>query len=218
MKLVGMLDSPYVRRVAVSLQRLGVPFEHHPLSVFRDFAAFSRINPVVKAPTLVCDDGLVLMDSGLIIEHAESLAGRSLMPADAVGRGRALRCVALSLAACEKSVQLVYERLRPAERQHGPWVERVIAQLQAALGALDDEVRLHPPPLGADTIGQAGITAAVAWRFITRETSGEAQAGHRPHLAALSARAESLPAFMAAPHGTGPVAQTVSQASVEPRP
>ena len=32
-----MLDSPYVRRVAVSLQLLGVQFEHRSLSVFRTF-------------------------------------------------------------------------------------------------------------------------------------------------------------------------------------
>ena len=34
MKLIGMLDSPYVRRVAISLRRLGIAFEHEPLSVF----------------------------------------------------------------------------------------------------------------------------------------------------------------------------------------
>ena len=66
MKLIGMLDSPYVRRVAISLQLLGLRFEHQSLSVFRGFDSSSSINPVVKAPTLVCDDGTVLMDSTLI--------------------------------------------------------------------------------------------------------------------------------------------------------
>ena len=81
MKLVGMLDSPYVRRVAVSLQLLGLPFEHQSLSVFRTFDEFRRINPVVKAPTLVCDDGEVLMDSTLILEYAHALAHpRTLRP------------------------------------------------------------------------------------------------------------------------------------------
>ncbi|MBU4508107.1 MAG: glutathione S-transferase N-terminal domain-containing protein, partial [Gammaproteobacteria bacterium] len=50
MKLIGMLDSPYVRRVAISLQLLDLPFEHQSLSVFRTFDEFSRTNPVVKAP------------------------------------------------------------------------------------------------------------------------------------------------------------------------
>ena len=51
MKLIGMLDSPYVRRVAISLKSLGLPFEHHSLSVFSTFEQFKAINPVVKAPT-----------------------------------------------------------------------------------------------------------------------------------------------------------------------
>ncbi len=76
-----MLDSPYVRRVAIALQLLGLPFEHRALSVFRTFDQFRAINPVVKAPTLVCDDGTVLMDSSLILDYAETLAApRSLLP------------------------------------------------------------------------------------------------------------------------------------------
>src|SRR5438876_11421193 len=88
MQLIGMLDSPYVRRVAVSLQLLGLPFEHRSISVFRTFEQFSAINPVVKAPTLVCDDGTVLMDSTLIIDYAEALAAprKSLMPVGVMER------------------------------------------------------------------------------------------------------------------------------------
>ena len=47
-KLIGMMDSPYVRRVAVSLELYGVAFESQPLSVFSTFEEFSRINPAVK--------------------------------------------------------------------------------------------------------------------------------------------------------------------------
>ena len=82
MRLIGMLDSPYVRRVAISLQLLGLRFEHQSLSVFRTFDQFREINPVVKAPTFICDDGAVLMDSTLILQYAEALAGsgRRLLP------------------------------------------------------------------------------------------------------------------------------------------
>ncbi len=138
-----MLDSPYVRRVAISLQLLRVPFDHASISVFRTFDQFQQINPVVKAPTLVCDDGTVLMDSTLIIEYAEALAGgrRSLMPSDIGERQHALRIIGLALAACEKSVQIIYERqLRPAEKLHEPWVARVTGQLLAAYEALESEI------------------------------------------------------------------------------
>ena len=84
MQLIGMLDSPYVRRAAIAMQLLGLRFEHRSLSVFRTFDEFSRINPVVKAPTFVCDDGTVLMDSTLILQYAQSLSpGRALLPPSA---------------------------------------------------------------------------------------------------------------------------------------
>lgn len=205
MLLIGMLDSPYVRRVAISLQRLGLPFEHRAVSVFRTFPEFQAINPVVKAPSLVCDDGEVLMDSTLIIDYAEALAGpaRSLVPAGLAQRQHALRIIGLALAACEKSVQIYYEReLRPAEKRHAPWVERVTGQVHAAYGALEAELRRRLPAAGA-AIDQAGITTAVAWRF-TRETVPDVvPADQYPTLAAFSAAAEALPEFRAADHGLG---------------
>ena len=112
MKLIGMLDSPYVRRVAISLQLLGLRFEHQSLSVFRTFDQFRAINPVVKAPTFVTDDGVVLMDSALILEYLARLvaSARSLTPKETPALARAQRITGLALAASDKSVQIVYER------------------------------------------------------------------------------------------------------------
>lgn len=200
MKLVGMLDSPYVRRVAIALRLFDIPFEHAPVSVFSTFDAFARINPVVKAPTLVCDDGSVLMDSGLIIDYLETLAGHSLWPAGLAQRTRALRAVGLAMAACEKVVQIVYEHhLRPAEKLHAPWLERVHRQLLAALTALDAELAQHP--LAADEKGltQACLSAAIAWRFMQIKLAVPIADSVCPALAAYSARVEALPAFVATP-------------------
>ena len=215
MKLIGMLDSPYVRRAAISLLLLGVPFEHRSLSVFRTFDEFRRLSPVVKAPSLVFDDGSVLLDSTLIIDYAEALAapGRSLMPRAAEARRRALCCIGLALAACEKSVQIVYERNRPAERQHAPWVERVEGQMLAALGGLEAEVGDGSIPAPrAGTIDQAGVTTAVVWRFVEAMMPGIVDPGAYPRIAAFAAEAERHPAFMAAPHGDATIEPSVSLA------
>ena len=203
MKLIGMLDSPYVRRVAISLQLLGLRFEHQSLSVFRTFSQFQQINPVVKAPTFVCDDGEVLMDSTLILEYAEALARpRSLMPSDVPQLKHALRIIGLALAACEKSVQIVYERgVRPPEKMHEPWVARVTGQLLAAYGALEAELARSPLAVTSSAITQAGVTTAVAWNFTQKMHPEVIAAANYPALVALSARAEALPEFMAAPHG-----------------
>ncbi|THF62218.1 glutathione S-transferase family protein [Pseudothauera rhizosphaerae] len=208
MQLIGMLDSPYVRRVTVSFGLLGLPFEHRPVSVFRHFDEFRRINPVVKAPSLVCDDGTVLMDSSLILEYAESFPARrrSLVPADAAGLLHDLYIVGLALAACEKSVQLVYERqLRPAEKLHMPWVERISGQLLAACTGLDAAYAAHPVQVASETLTRGDVASAVAWHFIQAMVPETVPAGDFPALQNLSARAERLPAFRAAPHGEGTV-------------
>jgi glutathione S-transferase len=202
-KLIGMLDSPYIRRVAISLQLLGLDFEHQSLSVFRTFDEFSRVNPVVKAPTLVCDDGEVLMDSTLILDYAEALARpRTLMPQGLGELQRSLQLIGLALAATEKCVQVVYEHgVRPAEKLHEPWLNRVIGQALAAYSELERRLAARPLPIDRANIDQAGVTIAVAWHFTQRMTPDAVPAERYPHLVALSAAAEALPEFQAAPHG-----------------
>lgn len=205
MQLVGMLDSPYVRRVAVSLLLLRLPFKHQSLSVFRQFDAFSRINPLVKAPTLVCDDGTVLMDSTLIVQYAQALAApRSLVPADLPALTHDLRVTSLALAACEKAVQIVYERaLRPPEKQHQPWVDRITGQMHAGFAALDHALAGRALPETEADLTQGTLTAAVVWTF-ARDLLAQPLAGtDRPALDTLAAAAEAMPAFRAAPHGAG---------------
>ena len=206
MQLIGMLDSPYVRRVAISFQLMGLRFTHEPLSVFRTFEQFQKINPVVKAPSLVCDDGEVLMDSTLILDYAEALVGpgKSLMPADIRERQHALRIIGLALAACEKSVQIVYEKFqRPEDKRHEPWMARVTLQLLAAYQVLEAELVRRPMRSDRGAIDQAGVSTAVAWRF-TREMAPEAvPAAGFPRIAAFCAAAETLPEFQAAQYGSG---------------
>lgn len=196
MKLIGMLDSPYVRRTAISLECLGVAFTHEAVSVFSTFERFRSINPVVKAPTLVCDDGTLLMDSTLILHYAEAAksGGRSLWPADPAELQHDLRAVGLALAACEKSVQVVYERnLRPPEAQHEPWVARVTGQALAAYAGLEREVQARPAAFGG--MRQASITAAVAWQFTQSMLAALIPADKHPGLVAVSARMEATPPF-----------------------
>ena len=201
MQLIGMLDSPYVRRVAISLRLLDLPFTHDQVSVFRHFDEFAAINPVVKAPTLVTDDGIVLMESSLILEHIERVAApASLMPATLADHARAQRIVGLALAAADKSVQVEYERkLRPAEKQHQPWLDRVIGQLAAAYGLLEAEIGADESWLFGDKPLQPDITSAVAFRFTKEIVPDAVDLVAYPRLAALSAKAEAIDAFNASP-------------------
>ncbi len=201
MQLIGMLDSPFVRRVAVSMRLMGVPFEHRSVSVFRHFDTFHAINPLVKAPTMICDDGTVLMESTLLLEEAEAQAdpSRSLMPKVAPERQKALRIVGLALIAAEKSVQIEYEKKRPENIRYQPWLERIEAQMHAGFDALEDYAQHASPWLLGEKLTQADVTTAIAWRFAQLVTPTHAPAGNWPHLAALCAKAEALPEFLAFP-------------------
>jgi len=107
MQLIGYMDSPFVRRVAVTAEFLGIPYEHRELSIFRDFEEFSAISPLVKVPTLVCDSGEVLVESTLIVDYLESLAGagKTLLPQIGEDRVRALQIIGFALVANEKVAQ-----------------------------------------------------------------------------------------------------------------
>jgi glutathione S-transferase len=202
MKLIGMLDSPYVRRVAICLKLLELEFEHRPVSVFRDFEEFRQLNPVVKAPTLILDNGQTLMDSTLILDYVTAMAGPAVksQPDRPVDRLRATRLTGLALAACEKTVQIVYERnLRPVEKQHEPWVDRVSTQLLAAYAELEAELALATLPVDAGRLGQAGVTVAVAWRFTQMMLPKIVVAADYPNLQSFSAFAEQQPGFESTP-------------------
>ncbi|MDB5920432.1 MAG: hypothetical protein JWR40_4666 [Massilia sp.] len=199
MRLIGMLDSPYVRRVAISLDLLGIAFGHESVSVFSNVKQFSAINPVVKAPTLVCDDGGVLMESSLILQFVEARSGLSLWSPDPLRLQHEFRAVGLALAACEKGAQLVYERqLRPPAAQYAPWAERITAQMLAAFDALDNEVRLRPAVF-AQADKQAAITSAVVWGFAQAMLAPQVAAADYPSLAELAQRLEQTAPFLKYP-------------------
>jgi glutathione S-transferase len=206
MQLIGMLDSPYVRRVAIALMRLGLTFEHRPISLFRHVEEFAAVNPLIKAPTLVADDGTVLMDSTLIIDYARTLApdAHSLMPRAPKAQLRAMRLLGLSLVVCEKAVQFHYERvLRPAEKRYEPWAGRVRGQLLAGLEALDREINEGKGWLFEDRMMLADITLATAFAFTQSYLADVVDRTQYGAVASFSARAEDSAEFRAAPAEDG---------------
>lgn len=200
-KLIGMMDSPYVRRVAISLELYGVEFESHPLSVFSSFDAFSRINPAVKAPTLLLDNGIRLMDSSLILAYFEGQASpaRKLLPVDPLAQASDLQTLGFILAAGEKAVQNVYEHnLRPAEKQHNPWIERITIQLLAACREWNTLLENRPAAAVPD---QVAVTSTVIWTLIQSMIPHVVHAGDFNHIQSAAELYEAHSAFKKHPFG-----------------
>lgn len=200
MQLIGHYSSPFVRRVAVTAIILGIDLEHRALSVFREFDKIRAINPLVKVPSLLLDDGSMLMDSSIIIDHLESIANSKveLMPRNADDVLKARQLTAIALAVNEKTAAIIYETSqRPADKQHGPWIERLQQQLRGGLALLEKGVTGVDHWLFGSALSQADITVAITWRFVLSIDAVAIRETDYPALTAYSKRAEQTPAFMA---------------------
>jgi len=195
MILVGQYDSPYVRRVAVSLRVLGFAYEHDTRSVFADFDAMRRVNPLGRIPSLVLDDGEVLIDSAAILDWLDQQVGpaRALVPPGGVERRRKLRLIALATGAIDKVGAAAYERMiRPSPLRWPEWIERCRTQGRGAIAALAAEPWPDDAPLD-----QAQITAVCMIRYVRMADATLLPSGEHRQLDALSQRCEARPEFQA---------------------
>jgi glutathione S-transferase len=203
MILVGQYDSPFVRRVAISLHVLGFAYEHDTRSVFADFDAMRGINPLGRIPSLILPGGETIIDSAAILDWLDETVGheRALNPPEGSQRRRALRLIALATGTQDKIGVVGFERtMRPAAYRWPDWIERCRIQGVGGLAALDAE----PWPADAK-LDQAQITTACIFRWAQLGAPDMVPAGCYPALDALSARLEARPEF----HATNPGAWRV---------
>jgi len=199
MILIGQYDSPFVRRVGIALTLYDLAFEHRPWSVFGDAEKIRDYNPLVRVPTLVLDDGEVLVESHGILDYLDSLVptGRAMLPAAQPARYRAQQVAALAMGVADKAVSLIYEK-RLHEQASEVWVDRCRGQILRTLGVLEaDRAARTADYWFGDRIGHADIAVAVALRFVGEAHPGLVPLAGYPALAAHAARHEALPAFQA---------------------
>jgi glutathione S-transferase len=198
MILIGLFDSPFVRRVAVSMKLLGLPFEHRAWSVGKDQADIRRYNPLGRVPTLVLDNGETLVESGSILDYLDETVGaeRALLPASGAQRRLALKLMSIATGAADKGVAQLYEGIfRPAEKRHEPYVQRCHSQMNDALLELDRYASTLDGKnwLLADRMTQADITVACAFTFLHEALNLDP--ARYPALMRQVARCEALPEF-----------------------
>ena len=192
MILVGQYDSPYVRRVAVSLRVLGFTYEHDTRSVFGDFDSMRTTNPLGRIPSLILDSGETLIDSAAILDWLDQKVGtaRALLPPSGDAREDALRRIAYATGVIDKVGAANYERLiRPEPFRWQEWIDRCLTQARGGLDVLEREA------WSADAFSQAEITAGCALGYIKLTDPALMPPGRYPVLDALSARCEARPEF-----------------------
>jgi glutathione S-transferase len=197
MILVGQYDSPFVRRVAVSLHLLGIAFTRNAISVFGDAEKMARITPIVRIPSLVLDDGTVLVDSGAILDDLDHRVGpeRALTPPGGPDRRRVLQIMAFATGAVDKAGTIVYERhFHPPGHVNADWTARCRGQLDGALAWLERSPA-GPFFLG-DRLTQGDVTTGAMLGYLKLRLPESIPPGRYPALDRLSSRLEAMEAFV----------------------
>ena len=197
MVLIGQYDSPFVRRVAIALDLYGMSFEHRPWSTFGDAALLAPLNPLRRVPTLVADDGAVLIETFVILDWLDEIAGpeRALIAPYGSTRREALKLCALATGMADKAVSLLLERLLHKDSSD-VWISRCRTQIADVLDVLEtDRAAREASWWLGETISHADIAAACAIRFTREAHPGVFDPSRWPALESHSARCEELEPF-----------------------
>ncbi|QWG17906.1 glutathione S-transferase family protein [Bradyrhizobium sediminis] len=197
MILIGQYDSPFVRRVAIALRLYGLPYEHRPWSTFGDADKIAAFNPLRRVPTLVLDDGEVLIESSAILDYLDELVGpeKAMIAGKGPARRHALKICALGSGLADKAVSLIYERVLRKD-QLELWVERCQAQIGGVLDLLEKErAAVATPYWFGERIGHADIMVACALRFTSEAHPALFPAARYPALTAHAEACEALEPF-----------------------
>ena len=207
MILIGQYDSPFVRRIGIALTLYEISFEQWPWSIFGDADKLQAYNPLIRVPTLILDNGEVLIESHIILDYLDSLVPpeRRMFPVAEPARHGALRIAALATGLGDKAVSLFYEK-RLHNEVSVVWVARCRSQIAAVLSVLEGERAKRPTDywFGAK-VGHADIAVACVLRFLRDVHPDLVELKNYPALERHAARLEALPA-----------SRTISQAFVAP--
>lgn len=161
MRLLGTPTSPYVRKVRVVAEEIGLGdrLVFEPI-VIADQPPALATNPLRKVPTLIADDGSVLFDSPVIMEWLDAEhGGNRLLPTAGPARWQALTTGALADGILEAGGLLRTELAKPDGGLAGV-VRRQSGKIAAALAHLEANDGWRSGPVD---LGQVAAGVAVAW-------------------------------------------------------
>lgn len=162
MRLLGTLTSPYVRKVRVVAEEIGIgPKMIFEPVVMADMPPVLDANPLRKVPTMITADGVAIYDSPVIMEWLDAEhGGNRLLPTEGKPRWDALTMAALADGILEAGALIRTERAKPEGQQAGGVITRQTGKIEAALWHLEGHAYWRTAPLD---LGQITVGVAVAW-------------------------------------------------------
>jgi glutathione S-transferase len=191
MILIGQYDSPFTRRVGITMRLYNLDFEHNTWSVFGNADDLAKVNPLIRVPTVVLDTGEALIETAAIIDYLDSLVApeKRLLPQQQPERYRLQNIVALASGISDMAVRLFYEQ-RLHDVPSDIYVTRLSRQIAQTLEALE------ALPVRGPALTQADIAIACMFRHLSECHPGIAGKGRYLNLETHCAKLESLPVFI----------------------
>ena len=163
MKLRFAAASPFVRKVTVSAIETGLDDRIERIDTdHRDpDDALHGDNPLGKVPTLILDDGRVMIESSVICAYLDTLHDQArLIPPDGPARLDALQLEALAGGMAEAAIATQRERGRPEDKRWDAFEARQWTKVERAMDRLERDADLLA---GALTIGPISVACALGW-------------------------------------------------------
>jgi glutathione S-transferase len=171
MKLTFSPASPFARKVRIAAIELGLidKIEFLPTAVVPGQAndEYSRINPLKKLPALILDNGDVIIDSYVIVEYLDELAGGGkLIPASGPNRWKVKSDHSLLQGMLDSMLLCRYERMvRPQGLQWQAWSDDHWNRAWSGMARFDKQADVLSRPLDIAQIALTCVLGYADFRF-----------------------------------------------------
>jgi glutathione S-transferase len=170
-KLTFSPASPFARKVRIAAFELGLidKIEFVPTAVVpgQPNDEYSHINPVKKLPALILDNGDVIIDSYVIVEYLDELAGGGkLIPASGANRWKVKSDHSLLQGMLDSMLLCRYEKMvRPQGLQWQVWSEDHWKRAWSGMARFEKQADALSRPLDIAQIALTCVLGYADFRF-----------------------------------------------------
>ena len=171
MKLTFSPASPFARKVRIAAIELGLidKIEFMPTTVApgQPNDDYARITPLKKLPALILDNGDVVLDSYVIVEYLDELAGGGkLIPASGPTRWKVKSDHSLLQGMLDSMLLFRYERMvRPKELHWNAWADDHWNRAWKGMARFENHPEVLSRPFDISQIALACVLGYADFRF-----------------------------------------------------
>jgi glutathione S-transferase len=170
MKLTFSPGSPFVRKVRIAAIELGLidKIELVPTTVAptQPNPEYSQIYPLKKIPALILDNGEVIVDSYVIVEYLDDLAGGKLIPASGALKWRVKSDHSMLQGMLDSMLLCRYEKMvRPEPLRWKEWADDHFQRAWNGLAHFEKQADMLSRPLDIAQIALVCVLGYADFRF-----------------------------------------------------